>query len=351
MLLVWDGFEPTSSGHGGSHRSQQLWDLYKRTKLHPFSVSTKAWKPLDIIRSCWDFRKLLSRLPHGFRTFKNSAHAVRLNAVARSYPIDVIACEKCYWSPWVLSLGYRAPMVCIPHNIEAFVPEQKNALCRDDPGDAAAELALFQQMDACFCICPEDTAIVRAVNPNTYTLPYYPCDQLVHDLLTIRSEREKNSSPEGFALMLGTAGNGPTLRGMQDFLRAPDVPNIKIVVAGFGTEVLQPEFGDHVNVLGAVSQQELKRLLVNARCLLVNHSPTTGCLTRVVDCLIAGVPVVANSYALRGQSLHSGIRSFNSPMDGLRIASSNSFNTPPIPERPFAEEDFFVQTINSLSSE
>jgi hypothetical protein len=350
MLLVWDGFEPTSSGHGGSHRSQQLWELYGRTELKPFSVSTKSWRPSDVIRSCWDLPLLLRQLPRGFRSFTNTAHAVRLNAVTRNSPVNIIACEKFYWSPWVLSLSYRSPIVCIPHNIEAFVPEQKNALRRDDPADAAAELALFQEMDACFCICPEDTAIVRAVNPRTYTLPYYPCNELAHELLSIRNERENNASQDSFFLMLGTAGNGPTLRGMQEFLRAIIDSKIKIIVAGFGTEVLQPEFGDKAQVLGAVSQQELRQLLINARCLLVNHSPTTGCLTRIVDCLIAGVPILANSYALRGQALHSGIHSFNTPTDGLRIASSTDFKTPPIPARPVVEEEFFVTTMKSLAT-
>lgn len=351
MYLIWDGFESMTTGHGGNHRSAQVSESCRATGLDARSVAESAWTWRSMLRSVIRMPGLLLHLPSVcWKSPKDWLRLLRLNAIIEHNEVTVIICEKCYWSPWIVAFASRMPMCCIPHNIESMVPGQVNNLRHHDPQDVAAELALLSRMDACFCICPEDAAIVRAVHKDVHVLPYFPHREFYEQLLEIRVQREKRNCNSGHILILGSVGNGPTMLGTVELLRALRDRDItftqSMVVAGFGTEKLQDEFGSVCSIRGSVTQDELRDLMINAKCIVANHTATTGCLTRVVDALIAGVPVLANRYALRGNAHLHGIVAYDKPEHAFSICQSTQLEIPSIPKRPTEEEQAFISRIN-----
>jgi hypothetical protein len=81
-------------------------------------------------------------------------------------------------------------------------------------------------------------------------------------------------------------------------------------VAGFGTQRLEALASPGVSILGAASAAELRDLMIRARVCVIHQVPTTGCLTRIPELLIAGIPVVANSTGARTYHNMHGVLSY-----------------------------------------
>jgi len=352
MILTWDSFATDAKGHGGNHRSAQIRDLCESPDHRVGSLPKSAYSWRSLIRSIASAHKLLWSLPRHWKGPRSWMHATRLYAAILENQVDSIVCEKVYWSPWIVAFTKLFPTICVPQNIESLVPGQRNALARNDWDDIAQELRLLSRMKACFCICPEDAAILRSVQDHVDVLPYYPSSDFLPYLLEIREHRRQRASDSGAILILGTAGNLPTLAGMTELLvtlrHSYPKPSIPIIVAGHATDALKATFGDVCDIRGSVSQEDLRDLMIQAKCVLVNHTATTGCLTRVVDALIAGIPVLCNPYGMRGHSSQQGIVVFDSPHEGIARAIEGVFVMPPLPRRPIEAENRFRAYIQSL---
>jgi glycosyltransferase involved in cell wall biosynthesis len=75
-----------------------------------------------------------------------------------------------------------------------------------------------------------------------------------------------------------------------------------LIIAGFGTEALVKQFKDLpscVNILGSVSKEVYQKLLKTCKAVLIYQHSGTGVLTRIPELMIAGIPIIANSIALR----------------------------------------------------
>jgi len=242
------------------------------------------------------------------------------------------------------------PSIVVPQNIEGYVPGLDRASQDAAIKKIRLECALIGQAFACFCICEEDLTIANMFCPRSLLLPYYPPSHQFDILLKIREMRLSRGNFNGPVLVLGSALNPPTMIGMSELLNhleSAGVPTDReIVIAGFGTESLDAAKFPRVRLMGAVSQQVLHDLMCQARCVLINHSATTGSLTRVADCLVAGVPVVANRFGLRGYTTARGVTSYRLIADGLQAAFHASLEMPDIPERPVFFEDQFISTVS-----
>jgi glycosyltransferase involved in cell wall biosynthesis len=157
-------------------------------------------------------------------------------------------------------------------------------------------------------------------------------------------------------LILGTATNIPTLKGMQALLkRAPDLvaaaKGLQIVVLGYGTEILAPLVearGLPITIMGGVSEEVLNKYLLRTKVNLAYQEGTTGMLTRIQELLYCGIPIIANNIAARSYHNLPGVHVTESIDEMLNVlASFQSFDFPP-PETPEKLEQQLVERIRKL---
>lgn len=201
--------------------------------------------------------------------------------------------------------GHR--VIGMPHNIESLV-RGKSVIA------LGAEVSNLRLCDAIFTISKEETWLLRLLGLNAHYLPYYPPQAAESFFLSIRREREQRASkPCKVFSLLGSATNAPTRSGMQalvDFAATQDLP-FKLIVAGYGTESLNPVSNSQIVFRGALSNDELEKLLIDIDGIVIFQPPTTGALTRIPEMLLAGIPVFSNFNAARNYFGVSGIELYN----------------------------------------
>ena len=87
------------------------------------------------------------------------------------------------------------------------------------------------------------------------------------------------------------------MQGMLDYIQSFKQQKIstKLKVAGFGTDIFKEFNSINIQILGSVTDKELKDLMKKAKCLIVNQAQTTGFLIKIVDFNIAGIPIFVTS--------------------------------------------------------
>ena len=103
--------------------------------------------------------------------------------------------------------------------------------------------------------------------------------------------------------MLGSAMHAPTRRAFTTILEqisAQGLPDgIRLVLTGADTDKLPIPAVPGVTALGWVEQEELDRLLVAARAVLVPHFSGFGAVTRIVELSCAGTPALVAEHPMR----------------------------------------------------
>lgn len=167
------------------------------------------------------------------------------------------------------------------------------------------ELQWLAACDLVITISHEETYLLRNVGAKALFLPYYPQEPMTSRLLAIRRAR-RDAAPSS-VLLLGSGGNQATIDGMAAIMRAwheLDLADqgVALRVAGFGTEALQravPAGARGVTLLGSLSAGDLDRELAGTLACLCHQEDGAGALTRIMDLLVAGVPVLASQHAAR----------------------------------------------------
>jgi glycosyltransferase involved in cell wall biosynthesis len=227
-----------------------------------------------------------------------------------------------------------------------MVPQSTQSLHHDPKVDFELECALLGQCECCITICDEDALLVSKYCRSTLTLPYYPTRDRYYELLRLRRERE--TSEKKHVLILGTVQNPPTRLGVEDLLKGfaqyrnnkSPTTEIKVILAGHGTEAFKTIAPNEIQVEGSVSNERLRELQLHARATLIHHPKTTGSLTRVVEALIGGIPVICNKNAARGHNGNHGLHVVDSVHDLWNTAlTQERFDMPAIPDRPKRAED------------
>jgi hypothetical protein len=339
--------------HGGVNRSRQIAELLSGFDLSnlPGLRAGALELPKDLIAA---LRAVVSTRPER-RTTKAFLEMYRTGAGIRRNNIDLVITEEMYWSPEVLKLCGKARVVSIPQNIESLVPGNGQGSIEQRARDVTKELKGIAGARACFAICPEDAAIAAAFNPKTFVLPYFPPESQFGSLQQIRKKRDifrDRGQCGDFVLVLGSVTNEPTRRGVQALIENLELktPPQRFVIAGNGTEVFHRNANSNIKVLGRVSEIELDQLLVEASCLFVNHHPSTGCLTRNIDALVAGIPIVSNRYGARGAAGFAGVHVFSDLSESYDMIRELPSELPSEPRRPHSDEEFFRHTLMTLAS-
>lgn len=352
MLFVANRFDANSVQHGGKNRSLQVAELINASGVQPTDPQPLGASFFERLCEMSFSLEAMRRIPPRFRTLQSFRKLWWLGCALRRNRTKLVISEAAYWWPINQLAAFGTPFVGVPQNIESLVPGQTPWLARDRIGDLHEECKQFERMAACFAICPEDAAIISPFCDEVHVLPYYPPREHLSWLKQIREARENaewRSNRSGQILVLGTASNSPTRLGLcellQELTNLGDASFPNVTVCGVGTDELGFRSTDHLTIRGAVSNSDLMSLMIECKCLFVNHFPTSGSLTRVVDFLVAGVPVVLNTFAARGHSSLGGLQVFADLKHGLEMAADGVFLTPPEPTFPVKQVDRFIGTI------
>ncbi len=285
--------------------------------------------------------------------FKNLAK-VWLDLINAKYPKIkyVLIDDPIYFSYLVKKILTRnIPVVAILHNIESLSfgqADEKHQLRL-----FLKEIELLKKCRFCVTISREETTILRNFGIEAVYVPYYPVPNVMFRLKDIR-KRRTYSFKDGF-LFLGTVGNIPTKKGMLNFVRQWQKYNIgrvmKLYVGGYNTNSLKNKLsGKDVMFLGAISNDKHDSILSKVKANIVYQETGSGALTKIAESLAAGVPIIANSHAIRSYYNMRGIFEFNDFQELSNYIQSINFDEieVPVPAKP--SYDNFVQRLRCLSS-
>lgn len=217
----------------------------------------------------------------------------------------VIVIDDALFFPNIVAFANKnkIPIVSILQNIESMgggiINEAKKVKIFEK------EMAILKKCDCIVSISYEENLLLKHFDIQSVCLPYFPPEKIRQKMQLIKNERVRSGNLKKHILLLGSATNPPTLQGMQMLIKYFNESNLlnlncKLLVAGFGTEVLKKEVkNEYIEVLGKVEQGLLNELLTTVKCNLIYQKDAAGALTRVAELLIAGVPVVANVVAAR----------------------------------------------------
>jgi hypothetical protein len=307
--------ENTARRHGGVKRSVQLQPLAAAQGFesinvphkHPQAFAVVRYAPLSVLRML----PVAAVLGWRFLSLKGVAatllYGAWLHAMLKRHRPTSVMMEVAPNRDIVLAnvlASLKVPFTAWPHNVEFMVPGQHQSYFRSRPAAFAAELRAYRAAQSVQTISRFDAFVLRALGlSNVAVTPYEPPEEDRQALDAIREAR-RSSRKQGI-LMLGSIGNPPTREGMTRLLQMIAARNDgrRYVLAGYGTEALKPLAPPRVEVLGSVSADRLRDLMIQTEALLIYQPPTSGMLTRMVEAATAGIPTYVMGGYLQAQEL------------------------------------------------
>lgn len=349
-IICHTKFKLDSFGDGGSRRSMQIRDLLakngfafedddfvlpKETSKHQLVWWTiRAMK--FIRRHCT--KRRIKSLSDYIRLVKY--YALRLPIVYDKYEQQDIVFlweNTTDYDMLYLLKATGHPVFALPHNIESLVSGHSiDALTQ--------EVACLKLCDGVFAISKEETWLLRLLGVKAFYLPYFPPKEVETHFLMIRNRREHRRINERKKyLLLGSASNYPTRKGMQTLLDAAanhPLP-FDLGIAGYRTNALRVPKQAGITFYGTVTNEVLDGILEETDAVLVFQPPTTGALTRIPEMLLAGIPVFVNFDAGRNYLDLNDVHLYDS-FEGLFEALENfvPYQTEPIKRDALSENKF-----------
>lgn len=291
--------------HGGVRRSEQV--AKDTAQLFPVLATLscarieRSWRvaPSLALRTAWRAALLLARGVLSTRGFLRylSYGASLAQFIATTKP-GVVVLELC---PGVSMIAgdilarSGIPYVVFPQNLEFLVPGKRPEVTfRHFAGAYEIETLIYRRACKVLTISNFDATILRCMAVDAAVWPFYPTDDDLARLRSLREARSKNTSDREEILVLGTAINPPTRAGLNsllDAVRQSKTWTRRINVVGFGTSMLNGAEATHIRIVGAVENSVLDRLMVDCAFAMIYQPPTTGFLTRLVELNLAGIPV------------------------------------------------------------
>ncbi|NCD41473.1 MAG: hypothetical protein EOL88_05205 [Bacteroidia bacterium] len=301
--------------HGGFKRSSQLREQFGMLGCKIIHIGTPRACLRRLLRTNFFvfFKNLFKWLPLSFKYNLNYKGFVCL-VIAASYVDTLLQKNKVgivfLDSPFGLNMffgeilkHYKIEYVCFPHNVEFLVPGQNIIYFKNFIGAMKWELNLYKSAKHVFSISKFDCAILECFSISASVFEYYPESSECVLLNSISTKRKL--SKNNFFLLIGTASNPPTLLGMNrffDMLAISDL-QIKIVVAGYGTEIFKNINDKRIIVKGAVSNSELFNLYENATGVIITPVQTSGFLTKIVELNLCEIPIFCVSKYIQAENL------------------------------------------------
>jgi len=363
-LVSLPGFKSDPFGHGGERRTAQIREILADndleaalfenqegpvpgSKVDKFKVAFSLFKKLKLQRPTIN---LMIRL--------GSDYFRHLQDFTTTGACGVLLWERVHpdWYPLPFSAhAANWSVVALPHNLESLVPEQTSELSgRPSPEWLKEELSALRACNLVFTISREEQWLLRLHGMDADYLPYYPpraAEEFFKRIQAARLNRSVKKDHKRFFLF-GSYDNHPTRLGMIETVRelSSSCPaSLELHIFGFGTEKLKEDIAlpDTVNLHGAVGNDVLAELLLDADAVIAHQAPSTGCLTKISEMLIAGVPVLLNSNAARTWEGWPGVYVYESWQE-LRRLLSQDLTVQDSPQRPIEHEARFVAKVKSL---
>lgn len=346
--------------HGGGFRSRQIKAILVRSGLNLIDVGKVSRLNFRLrvryLAQMFCLRRLKFSLKNIF--FKKNrqlwVNAVRTieNCVQQGAKAIIVEVGHSL-NPYLLieALNSRLPVVAIPHNLEALVPEQADPISGKSGFIAIKhEVALLKRCAYVFTISEEEAWFLRNVGCQADCLPYYP-DSTDFDMLKL----QRKSREQGYGskiLVLGSANNPPTRLGMEKIGRRiashSHPSNNYFVLAGKGTENLWKYSGlKNVEQLGFVAEDKMTAVLNECRVALVCQKNGSGVLTRICNMLISGIPIVASKHAARSFIRMSGVYTYEES-ENLDELLEVQYPIPSIPDAPIKEYNNFCGILSEI---
>lgn len=362
-------FSSNPFGNGGDKRTAQITELlsknnresqiipssveeagYSRYKLQKWSKAIVCFIQVSII---------IKRILHPrsiFRTIRMATQLKDVFNIPHAGNSEVILWESTktdfsFIVPLFKKKGYR--IVAIPHNIESLVPLQTSVLTRRiSPDWFMDEINLFRKCDLVFAISREDTLLLNQFGVKASYLPYFPTDEVFESLIRIRKIREQKierRNERKKILLLGSAVNPITRDGMInriDFFNNWKQNICEIIIVGYETGQLKSLCKDNDSIVfyGEVTNEELNEILLEIDMLLVYQPVTSGALTRIVEMLIAGIPILVNFAGARDYFGTNGVYVYNDD-EQLVNYLAEELPVPLTPCKPTRAYDSFVGSL------
>lgn len=360
-------FKPNPTGDGAAKRSYQIVELLKANGFEVYDETLELPKRLSLLSQ---LRLFLIGMLFALRHLKYNqiCHLGGLVNESKYFGLRIAALKKyedqrdkvlfliedttqgAHGLPYILE-DMKCRFVMVPHNIESLcvgVPvlsgERGNDWFKDD-------MERLRKAEEAFCISKEETWLTQLYGVKSHYLPYYPIGEIEKYLLAIRKKRENKevqTDRKKQILLLGSASNAPTRNGMQNIImhlaRYAELP-FELHVAGYRTEWLKQVEHPGIVYHGTLTQEQLESMMVSTDALLVYQEATSGALTRIIEYLVAGIPVVASFCAARDYYRMSGLYVYEQMDELMTLLQSIDIADVPMPQRMNINE---VQFINRL---
>ena len=316
----------TTPGSGGYLRSMQIAEIVLGASHQMVDLSQALIKPRTVHGRLARRRVMRSLAdgPHNAPTVSDGRRkrtAMRYQqaqALFESVPrVDGFIWERTQRHGGFAAARARGiPTVAVAHNIESLVSNEALTYAKGGlHGRFAAECAQLALADHRFVISERDQWLLSLFGIDSSVLPYYPPQRRRLALETVRARRAPCDQNRRF-LVMGSAYYPPTYEGMRYILRVMInsgvlARGITIDVMGFGSERLRQDCdAKGIRFHGSVSDDEMFDLMAATTAAILYQHHGTGALTRVVDFLLAGVPVLANPAAARSYEHLADVRVF-----------------------------------------
>lgn len=381
-------FLSSSEGHGGNRRTLQIKEILSRSNYEVIDLRGNNPKIIEEFLKQPFLKKIIQAIriiPYLFGYFafifpeykkfilsaiKTSQLEQKVNDKLKYYndceeikEKKILICED---SLNFLTLYFAKKqgfkIISLPHNFDSMATKDADdcnfSNLSSNFRSLKNEIMHFDCSDHVFCISREEQWFLRLCGIKSDYLPYYPPESIIKDLLKIRNDRscinfDDSSLPKQF-LILGTYTNPPTKDGIIElvewFNSFDKLINIKVCIAGFGTEKLKDEisFLSNLELLGTLSDKELTNLLIQTSAVIINQRYGLGALTKIPELLISGVPVLVNGIAARSHHNYHGVSVYENKQELCDLLLSNKLYTPNFLERPLQHEMRFINTLNQL---
>ncbi len=345
-------------GHGGERRATQIWELLSSAgfDLQPFPLDTvvgSGWK-FRLRRYLTGARRSLHFQPFPAVGMSNTSRGNKFLSDHRSLRLAspvLIFEDTAHYNLIPEAKAKGLAVVALPQNLESLYEAKDQAIgvsraCRN----LSHEVQALRMADAVFCISREEQWLLRGLGVQAEYLPYFPPQAVMESSEKTRTARA-GTSRDHF-LMMGNANNGPNRVGMQALLdklkNFSGSSGMKVVVAGFGTERLSNYSSDIVSVIGTVSELQMNDLVAHSRGLLAHQDYGFGGLTKLMEMLACGVPVIASEIAARSHFDCQGVYVYNSD-NQLNTLLNSVLEEPPIQQPNRFANELFISCVARLT--
>lgn len=220
-----------------------------------------------------------------------------------------------------INARFDIPTICCPQNLESWdmLASPWKTFTRWDQYsrsiDWANEIQVLAKCQERLLISKIEVGMINGLGVNSRYYPYLPVGDIRMGLDQIRRQRCRTLPEKGLFLVIGSANHRPSgagFRWLLDQVERFGLPaGVRLVFAGMGTDALPLSRAtlSGIEFRGFLPQAELDSLLIKAQGVLIPQWWGFGALTRLVELVYAGIPIVVSDYPFLATDMPLQIKS------------------------------------------